>query len=587
MPASISSPIQHHPAGPAPRAAPAPALTLADLLTRLRDDPAVPSLRKTQVASSLRSFARKAAQAPDDIQANAPALRAALATLHPAAARITPKRLANLRSEVQWAVRRYGDRPQRPPQPRMTPEWAAWFARLADRRSRCGLSRFLRFLSGEGIAPEAVADPHVAAYRAWLDQDQLGKNPIPAIRMVCASWNRAVATIPDWPQRPLTVIKARHAYCLAWTDLPLTLQADVAAWLARLSQADPTDLEAPARPLRPTSLKARRFSLLQAISGMVHQGVALTALPNLAAVVAPTQALQAVRFLLARAGGQPSGQAGTVAGVLLMIARHWVKAPADDLKRLVRLHRMAAPPKQGMTRRNRVRLSQFDSPHNVQALLLLPATIAAALPKAEPLAFDVAHRLQTALVIELLLMVPMRRANLAGLHLDRHLIRQGAGRQDHWTLVIPSHEVKNGEPIEALLPAETARLLELYLRRARPVLNRAGGRWLFPGHRATHPKCPDVLLRQVQTLVRDRLGLEVTLHFFRSLAGQLFLNERPGEYETVRRLLGHRQMETTVTHYVGAEAKAAMQRVDAVILGLRRQARGAPEPAAGPARRRR
>jgi integrase len=45
----------------------------------------------------------------------------------------------------------------------------------------------------------------------------------------------------------------------------------------------------------------------------------------------------------------------------------------------------------------------------------------------------------------------------------------------------------------------------------------------------------------------------MTVHQFRHAAGALILQHRPGEYELVRRLLGHRNVQTTVNAYVGLE----------------------------------
>ena len=45
----------------------------------------------------------------------------------------------------------------------------------------------------------------------------------------------------------------------------------------------------------------------------------------------------------------------------------------------------------------------------------------------------------------------------------------------------------------------------------------------------------------------------MTVHQFRHAAGALILQHRPGEYELVRRLLGHSSVQTTVRAYVGLE----------------------------------
>jgi integrase len=45
----------------------------------------------------------------------------------------------------------------------------------------------------------------------------------------------------------------------------------------------------------------------------------------------------------------------------------------------------------------------------------------------------------------------------------------------------------------------------------------------------------------------------MTVHQFRHAAGAIILQRRPGEYELVRRLLGHRNVQTTINSYVGLD----------------------------------
>ena len=45
----------------------------------------------------------------------------------------------------------------------------------------------------------------------------------------------------------------------------------------------------------------------------------------------------------------------------------------------------------------------------------------------------------------------------------------------------------------------------------------------------------------------------MTVHQFRHAAGALLLKHRPGEYELVRQLLGHRSVQTTINSYIGLE----------------------------------
>jgi len=45
----------------------------------------------------------------------------------------------------------------------------------------------------------------------------------------------------------------------------------------------------------------------------------------------------------------------------------------------------------------------------------------------------------------------------------------------------------------------------------------------------------------------------MTVHQFRHAAGAIILRNRPGEFELVRQILGHRNIATTMRCYVGLE----------------------------------
>ena len=73
--------------------------------------------------------------------------------------------------------------------------------------------------------------------------------------------------------------------------------------------------------------------------------------------------------------------------------------------------------------------------------------------------------------------------------------------------------------------------------------------------------------------------MAIAPHQFRHAAAKLLLDARPGHYEVVRKLLGHKSLTTTYAHYAGAETDAAVELYDDIILQLRRPAaiRSAPE----------
>ena len=148
-------------------------------------------------------------------------------------------------------------------------------------------------------------------------------------------------------------------------------------------------------------------------------------------------------------------------------------------------------------------------------------------------------------------------------------------------LVLPAAEVKNNRDLEHPLPPWVVALLDLYLARARPLLQPPSpGPWLFPGAREGRPKTAHGLRQQVAAATEDELGLRLTPHQFRHACGLIYLIANPGGHEVVRHLLGHRSIATTVRFYAGMETPRPLRHYDAVILERRQEGAGAePGPA--------
>ena len=129
--------------------------------------------------------------------------------------------------------------------------------------------------------------------------------------------------------------------------------------------------------------------------------------------------------------------------------------------------------------------------------------------------------------------------------------------------------MKNGEPLEYPLPPGSVALIERYLAQFRPALAPAGSTALFPGG-SQGCKHGNTLREQIADAVFAHTGMRVNPHLFRHIAAKLFLDANPGSYEVMRRVLGHRSIETTTAFYTGLETAAAVRHFDATILKLRK-----------------
>lgn len=171
-----------------------------------------------------------------------------------------------------------------------------------------------------------------------------------------------------------------------------------------------------------------------------------------------------------------------------------------------------------------------------------------------------------AVAIAILIAAPIRIKNLAGLDLSKHLNVHKRGTHTRYSLYIPSEEVKNSVEINVKLNARTSRLLTRYIREYHPAVCNVQTDALFPQRSSGASRSPGNLGQSIADLIYRELGLKVHAHLFRHIAAYLFLNAQPGEFESVRRLLGHKKLDTTMTFYASITNEMAQKRYDEVVL---------------------
>jgi Phage integrase family len=165
---------------------------------------------------------------------------------------------------------------------------------------------------------------------------------------------------------------------------------------------------------------------------------------------------------------------------------------------------------------------------------------------------------QLAVAIAILTVAPIRLGNLGRTRLGENLIKPAGLGAPYW-LVFPDHDVKNTVPLQFKLDQHRSDLIDEYIHDFRAAALRGSNEpWLFPGENGGH-KGLAVLGSQITKCILTATGVQMTTHQFRHAAGAILLKHRPGEYELVRRLLGHRSIETTKNAYVGLETIQATE----------------------------
>jgi integrase len=132
-------------------------------------------------------------------------------------------------------------------------------------------------------------------------------------------------------------------------------------------------------------------------------------------------------------------------------------------------------------------------------------------------------------------------------------------------LVFPDYDVKNRVKLEFPLDEHVSELIERYVHEHRPALLRGSNDlWLFPGESGGH-KTPSMFSDQITQAVLKATGVRLTAHQFRHAAAALILQQDPGNYEWVRRVLGHKNIQTTINFYIGLETTQASERFGRIV----------------------
>ena len=551
-------------------------LNVADVADFVRSDSALADTRRRDMVSALSRIAAVLGLPLDAIPANVPWLRKKLGKIHPVQLGITKKTWQNVLSTALGALTHCGVGETIDRRIQLDPRWQAVWNHVTDRNLRNGLSRFARFCARRGIRPGAVADTTVADYRAAIELASLRKNPDLAIYLVTTSWNRASETIEVWPDHRLTVPQRTKRIAVDWSDLPHSFHADAKAYTRLMQCTDPMADNAPPRPLASATIKFRLRQLRRFCAELVRSGIAMDNLTDLAAIVRPEIAKQGLASMIDGHGGKTSGAIHNMAYTLMSIAKHYVRLPDTDVIQLKILCIRLKPQQHGMTPKNRTRLRQFDDSRNVTRLLALPHTLWNEAKKGEGVEKRAALKVEVALAIELLIMCELRIKNLARLRLDESFQWSRSPGHGICHLVIEPHEVKNREHLEFELTDESLDLFNAFRDRYRPALVPTSSPWLFGRRDGAGPVSESVLAGRIRKTIWDRTGLLVHPHLFRAIGSKLYLDQHPGGYEVVRRMLGHKSLSTTLSVYTGLESVSAAKHFDNVLRNIRRDA--APVP---------
>ena len=527
-----------------------------DLIRRIEAAQNLSPSRRRDLQSGLRLVAKALGRPPSQVPADPKWLRPRLVRITPMAIGLRAKSWSNILSNTRAALEQFGlERRRNYRRDELAPDWLRlWILACSDRTIKLALRRFVFFLNQQDVRPEDVTETHALEYLDALEQSEISRSPDTSYRAAINGWNLAVERLPDWPRRKLTRPSRRKLIQLPLEQFPAGFRVDLERYLGSLEKPDPFSPEGRLKPLRPDTIRGYRNELIRFASVIVHSGVAIEEIDSLAAILDLHRVEKGLRWRLEQNGGQTSSSISDIAEILKGLGRRYLKLPEEHQKEIERFaSRLRIQRAPGLTRKNLEKLRPLDDPATLRRLLCLPEHLFARAKECTA-KYRASLLRENAVAIAILLCCPIRRKNLAGIHLDRNVRRPGDGRT---FLVFEPGEVKNERRIEFELPRPVVTLIDRHLAMRSPALCPPATPWLFPKRDGSRPMMPDHLALNVKKTILREAGLDFNLHLFRHLAAKLYLNAHPGSYEAVRRLLGHTDLSRTLNAYAGFEAGTA------------------------------
>ncbi|MDO9563391.1 MAG: tyrosine-type recombinase/integrase [Bradyrhizobium sp.] len=511
--------------------------------------------------SSLTGIARAFDQPLELIPARYSAIRARMAALHHVPLDWVAKTLANHKSNAKAALIWFAkEKDVLSHGVALSPAWDRLRIRLTNPSTRYRLMPLMRFCSGVQIEPEAVDEAVIDRYVDHRARTTTRASDAASRRILARLWNAGIGNIDGWPQQRLVEPPVKAAEGPGWEDFPEGLRADIEGYLAGLNRIRQNRTGQRIRPCKPSTITTRRRELVAAVRMAVQVGVPLGSLTSLAALIHPDVAEKVFEGYWPKEEEAPSTYTINLSCRFVALA-HSVGGLDEaalrklgDLRFTLEQHR-----EDGMTPKNLALIrcvltdAVWSRVTNLPDQLMRQARL-----ERRHAPVRAAVLAQIAVAVAILTVAPIRLGNLAGIRLGENLIKPG-GPQSNYFLAFNKYDVKNRVPLQFKLDETVTTIINEYVHDFRPALTRGSNAdWLFPVESGGH-KEKISFSTQIVNRVEKSTGLRITVHQFRHAAGALILKHRPGQYELVRRLLGHASVQTTIKFYLELETTQASE----------------------------
>jgi integrase len=512
---------------------------------------------------SLRQVAKWLERPASGIPARWNAIQIAVSQLHHARVGVTPKTLADHKSNARAALRWFGREHDRRGV-RLSVGWARLCAQIGT-RMRGRLSSLMRYCSARGIGPASVDDGIFDQYWRYRTHTTGMATNNTARRFMARAWNAYAAKADGIALHRLTEPPIKTAEP-AWEKFPIGLRQNIESYLESLARVHRTLTGKRIQPCSASTIRYRRAELVAVARTAVKLGVPIESLADLSGLLQPDVVERVLDAYWEKNGEEPKNGTIQLAWKLLRMAQTTGCLDGSELERLNDLRiALEEHRREGITPKNLALVRQVLTDGVWSEVVSLPTLLMrqARLDK-EHAPIKAAVMAQLAVAVAILTFAPVRLRNLVRIRLDQNLIKPGGLNTPFW-LVFPNYDVKNRVDLNFKFDRPMTDLIEEYVHEFRPTLLRgSNGPWLFPGENG-ESKNPLLFSKQITERIQKAIGLRITVHQFRHAAAAIYLKHHPGDYETVRRLLGHRSVTTTIKFYCGLETIAATERFGRLI----------------------
>jgi integrase len=553
--------------------------SFADAIATIEKAEALPQSKRTHWSCSLRNVAKALDRPPESIASRWGAVALQINLLHHANSGVAWKTLANHKANAKAALFWFRNEQGLPGRGTpLDPEWKKLRRRLKDRSRLAKLSGLIRYCSLKGLKPKALDEAVVDGYMAYRKETTALAVNNKARRAIARAWN-ASRTIEGWPQQELIEPPLKPKEGPSWKDFPQQLQNEVETHLKFLTTHRRSRDGKRLRPCKASTLRTRRTDLISFAKKAARLGIPIESLSSLSVLLAPKIVDRVLDAEWEQNGSEPKTSTIDLSKKLVAVARSAGCLTAEQLGELDdKRAALEQYRKDGLTTKNLKLIRQVLNSEVWARVINCPDELmrrARSLKDQAPV--KAAVTAQIAAAVAILTSAPVRAANLASIRLGENLIKPG-GPDAPYRLVFPHYDVKNRVDLEFELDDFVTAVIDEYVHDYRPVLMRGRTEeWLFPGETGGF-KDAHFLGIQVTERIQKVTGLRITLHQYRHAAAAVYLKEHPGDYETVRRFLGHRNIRTTVNFYCGLETTQATRLLGDVVRRHRKVGRDVPPP---------